>query len=175
MAAQIVRRIFADRPIDRDLPEEEFKKVFDAAVKEFEDGTPDGKKPSYLDQIKLTPVTSEFDLVQRLHEHRADIVVLKFWKRGCIPCLGFGEMYKAAEQHFKGKRVHFFAVDTKQESCFGTCAYQLVEGTPTLQVFHGGRQIGEEIMSTSLSAFCDRIDSYKALCGLPVSDGAEPK
>lgn len=165
--AAIVRRIFATRSFpSQDAPEDEFKKNFDAAVTEFEDG-------GYLDQIKLPPINSEMELVQRLHEHRDDIIILKFWKRGCIPCLGFGEMYKAAEQHYAapGGRVHFYSVNTKQESCFATSAYQLVEGTPTLQVFHKGRQIGDEIMSTSLAAFCERVDEYRAQCGIISASG----
>jgi hypothetical protein len=160
MAAAIIRRIFSNRPFpSQDAGEEQFNKEFTEAVTAFEEG-------GFLEQIKMAPIGSELELVQRLHEHREDLVVLKFWKRGCIPCLGFGEMYKAAQMHFAGKRVHFYSVNTKEPSCFGTAAYQLVEGTPTLQVFHRGRQVGDEIQSTSLNAFVDRIEAYKSQCGI---------
>jgi thiol-disulfide isomerase/thioredoxin len=161
MAAAIVRRIFATRQLPaQDASEADFKKAFDAAVTDFEEG-------GFLEQNKLTPIASEVELVDRLHDHRNDLVVLKFWKRGCLPCLGLAEMYKAAEQRYQGRRVHFYSMNTKADSALGAVAHQLVEGTPTVQVFHAGRQIGDEILSQNLAAFCERIDGYKRECGIP--------
>src|SRR3989338_8734053 len=160
MAAAIVRRIFANRPLPpNDATPEEFNKAMDSAVRDFEDS-------GFLDSIKLAPLNSEYDLVERLHQHKNDIVVVKFWKKGCLPCLGLAEMYKQAEKQFEGKRVHFFSVNTKEDSCLGTVAHQLIEGTPTIQVFHGGHQIGDEILSQSLANFCQKIEGYKKEFGV---------
>ena len=162
MAMNIVRRIFANRPLpSQDAGEEEFKKQFDQAVKDFEEG-------GYLEQNKLAPINTEYDLVEKLHQHKNDLVVLKFWKRGCLPCLGLAEMYKQAEQQFQGKNVVFFSMNTKEDSCLPTVAHQLVEGTPTVQVFYQGKQVGDEIMAQSLNSFMDKINGYKKECGMSV-------
>jgi thiol-disulfide isomerase/thioredoxin len=152
MMQQIMRRIFADRPMPPpNTSKEEFTKMFDVAVDEFE-------KSGFLDSIKFEPVTSDEDLLDKLKQHKDELVVVKFWKHGCIPCLAFGEMFKAAEQQLKdeGKPVRFFGVDQKEVR--DVPRYQLVEGTPTVLTFHQYKQVGDEIRATSLSAFTASID-----------------
>ena len=173
MAAEIVRRIFSTRPLPpQDASQDEFKAQFDAAVADFEEG-------GFMEQTKLPPITSEIDLVDKLHDHRGDLVVVKFWKRGCLPCMGLAEMYKAAEKHYKDMaqqqqhqqqrtaapappRVVFYSVNTRDASCLSTVAHQLVDGTPSIQLFHQGRQIGDEVLSMNLASFIAKIDAYAA-------------
>src|SRR5688572_17543611 len=100
---QLMRRIFADRPMPpQGTSKEDFHKFFDDAVREFEEG-------GYLDSVKFTPIASDEEFAETLRRHKNELVVVKFWKRGCIPCLAYGEMFKAAEQKYKdeGKPIRF--------------------------------------------------------------------
>eukprot|EP00672_Neobodo_designis_P020832 CAMPEP_0174827332 /NCGR_PEP_ID=MMETSP1114-20130205/645_1 /TAXON_ID=312471 /ORGANISM="Neobodo designis, Strain CCAP 1951/1" /LENGTH=157 /DNA_ID=CAMNT_0016060965 /DNA_START=50 /DNA_END=523 /DNA_ORIENTATION=- len=155
---QLMRRIFANRQMPPEgTSKEEFHKFFDEAVRDFEDG-------GFLDTVKFTPIASDEELEDVLRKNKDDLTVVKFWKRGCMPCLAFGEMFKAAEKHYQetGKRVKFYAVDTKAPGCTELARYQLVDGTPTILTFRGYRQVGEEIKETSLAAFTAAIDARLA-------------
>jgi thiol-disulfide isomerase/thioredoxin len=149
-----MRRIFANRPMPPEgTSKEEFHKFFDAAVTDFEEG-------GYLDTVKLTPIGSDEELERVLRANKDDLTVVKFWKRGCMPCLAFGEMFKAAEKHYQdtGRPVKFYSVDTKAPGCSDLARYQLVDGTPTILTFHKYRQLGEEIKETSLESFTAVVD-----------------
>ena len=132
---------------------EEFHKFFDEAVRDFEEG-------GFLDTVKFEPISSDEQLEDVLRKNKDDLTVVKFWKRGCMPCLAFGEMFKTAEKHYQdtGKPVKFYSVDTKADGCSDLARYQLVDGTPTILTFHKYRQVGEEIKETSLAAFTKAID-----------------
>lgn len=154
MMQQLMRRIFADKQMPPEgTPKEEFHKFFDNAVKEFEEG-------GYLDKVKLAPIASDDELCEVLRRHKNELVVVKFWKRGCIPCLAYGEMFKTAEKQFQddGKPVRFFSVDTHAPLCKDLARYQLVDGTPTILTFHGSRQVGDEIKEVSLASFMKVVD-----------------
>ena len=165
MSVAILRRIFAKRQLpDQSLPEEEFDKQVKEAVTEFENS-------GFLEQVSMPLISSDSDFIDKLRQHHNDVVVVKFWKRGCLPCLGLAEMFKAAEQHYlglnermpaNGKKVYFYAVDTKNIPCLKTVLYQLVEGTPAIQAFHNSRQIGDEIMALQLSTFTHTLDKMVA-------------
>ena len=153
MMQNLMRRMFANKQMPPEgTPKDEFSKFFDETVKEFEDG-------GYLESIKFEPLTSDADLTEKLRLHRDELVVVKFWKRGCIPCLAFGEMFKTAEKTLldEHKPVRFFSVDTQQQSCKDLARFQLVEGTPTILTFHNYRQVGGEIKEPTLASFMTAI------------------
>lgn len=163
----IVRRIFGDRKLPENLSNEAYDKYmqanFPAWMKEFEDG-------GFLEQTKLPAIKSEEELLEKLQEHRDDLLVLKFWKHGCIPCLTFAEMYKEAAERCKSytggnansnsnsnkdstsgvRRIVWYSVDSKALSTRQLVDYQLIAGTPTVQTFLGQRQVGSEIRATNI-------------------------
>ncbi|EPY34316.1 hypothetical protein STCU_01654 [Strigomonas culicis] len=173
----IIRRIFGDRKLPQNLSNEEYDEYmhtnFPAWMKEFEDS-------GFLEKTKLQPIRNEEEFIEKLNQHKSDLLVLKFWKHGCIPCLTFAEMYKEAEalcQRLQQnrpanvaadvapppadtaaaaltapleKRVVWYSVDTKALSTRTMVDYQLISGTPTIQTFCGERQVGEEIKATNL-------------------------
>ena len=158
----ILRRIFQSKPIPDGLSKDQLVEFMDHALTEFEDS-------GFLEQTKLMPIQSEEEFIQKLQEHRNDLMVIKFWKRKCIPCLSTAEMYKIAEQHFaarqegeKGdcrKQVHFYSVDIKSPSTQSLVRYQMVEGTPTIQTFHNCQQVGSEIQATTLQKVVEQINA----------------
>lgn len=145
----IIRRIFGDRKLPEGLTEEAYDAFmhsnFPKWVTEFEDS-------GFLDQTKLTPIPDEECLMDVLMAHPNDLVVVKYWKHGCIPCLSFAEMYKAAERKclLEGRPIRWFSVDTKSADARELVDFQLVDGTPTIQTFMGCKQVGNEIRATQI-------------------------
>lgn len=154
----IIRRIFANRKIPENLSNEEYDAFLQSNflkwITEFEQG-------GFLEQTKLPAIQSEEDFIEKLQEHKDDLMVIKFWKHGCIPCLSLAEMYKSvAEQCARdGKRVYWYSVDTKSPEARELVDYQLVVGTPTLQTFSGERQVGNEIRATNADDLVREIDT----------------
>lgn len=149
---RVVQRIFADNPPPQGLSDAEFSAFMDGAVTRFEES-------GFLEETKLEHIDSEDDFIDVLTRHRHQLVVVKFWKRGCLPCLSVAEMYKAAEHECKaaGYPVVFYSVNSKAISSLLLTRFQLVTGTPTVQVFHDGEQIGGEIQAMTLAAFLEEI------------------
>lgn len=145
----IIRRIFGDRSLPQNLSDEEYDKYmqenFPKWMKAFEDN-------GFLEQTKLPAIKTEEELLEKLQEHKNDLVVVKYWKHGCIPCLTFAEMYKEASERCKrdGKRIFWYSVDTKAVSTRQLTEYQLISGTPTVQTFLGQKQVGDEIRATNI-------------------------
>lgn len=145
----IVRRIFGDRKLPESMSDQEYdafmNENFPKWVTEFENN-------GFLAATKLPPIVSEEDLVQKLIEHKDELVVIKYWKHGCMPCLSFAEMYKAAEQKCIAEKrpIRWYSVDTKCSSAKELVDFQLVDGTPTVQTFRNGKQVGSEIRVTQL-------------------------
>ncbi|CUG87152.1 thioredoxin-like protein, putative [Bodo saltans] len=146
----IVRRIFGDRKLPEGLSEDAYDKFmhdnFPKWVTEFESN-------GFLEQTKLPPIADEDALMDVLMKYPNDLVVVKYWKHGCIPCLSFAEMYKSAQMKClaENKRIRWFSVDTKaSDGARELVDFQLVDGTPTIQTFAGCKQIGNEIRATQL-------------------------
>lgn len=157
MTQNIVRRIFGDRKLPENLSNEEYDKYmqehFPKWMKEFEDG-------GFLNKTKLPAIKSEEELISKLQEHKNDLMVIKYWKHGCIPCLTFAEMYKeAAERCAKEKkRIVWYSVDTKALSTRQLIDYQLISGTPTIQTFTGQKQVGNEIRAVNAEELLSELD-----------------
>ncbi|CAD2217718.1 hypothetical protein ADEAN_000519800 [Angomonas deanei] len=145
----IIRRIFGDRKLPENLSNEAYDKLmqeqFPQWIKEFEEG-------GFLEKTKMTPIASEEEFLSKLQEHENDLMVIKYWKHGCIPCLSMAEMLKETEavcQQKYGKegpgRIVWYSVDTKKISSRQLVDYQLVSGTPMVQTFTGLRQVGDEV------------------------------
>ena len=66
-------------------------------------------------------------------------------------------MYKDAEKQTLDpsnplyKKVVWFSVDTKSAPNKEVVDFQMVNGTPSIQTFFGGRQVGSEIRATQLN------------------------
>ncbi|KAG5469748.1 hypothetical protein CUR178_01887 [Leishmania enriettii] len=157
MTQNIVRRIFGDRKLPENLSNEEYDKYmqenFPKWMKEFEDG-------GFLEKTKLPPIKSEEELIAKLQEHKDELMVIKYWKHGCIPCLTFAEMYKeAAERCAKAQnKIVWYSVDTKALSTRQLIDYQLISGTPTIQTFTGQKQVGNEIRAVNLEELLGELD-----------------
>ncbi|CAJ1033448.1 Thioredoxin, putative [Leishmania lindenbergi] len=157
MTQNIVRRIFGDRKLPENLSNEEYDKYmqdnFPKWMKEFEDG-------GFLEKTKLPPIKSEEEFIAKLQEHKDELMVIKYWKHGCIPCLTFAEMYKeAAERCTKAKKkVVWYSVDTKAVSTRQLIDYQLISGTPTIQTFTGRKQVGNEIRAVNAEELLEELD-----------------
>lgn len=149
MTQNIVRRIFGDRKLPENLSSDEYDKYmhdnFPKWMKEFEDG-------GFLEKTKLPPIKSEEELIAKLQEHKDDLMVIKYWKHGCIPCMTFAEMYKEAAEKCaqENRRIVWYSVDTKALSTRQLIDYQLISGTPTIQTFTGRKQVGNEIRAVNL-------------------------
>ncbi|CCW66223.1 unnamed protein product [Phytomonas sp. Hart1] len=156
----IIQRIFGNHKLPTDLPGEEYEKYMQKNipqwVKEFEDG-------GFLDKTKLPEIQSEEELIEKLLLHRNDLMVIKYWKHGCIPCLAFAEMYKAAAEMFtkdtspNAKRVFWYSVDTKAFSAWQLAERQLISGTPTIQTFANQKQCDDEIKATNMDELMQEI------------------
>lgn len=143
----IMRRIVADKPIQElsaEGNENAFQELLPKWIKEFEDN-------GFLEATKLESIKDEDEFVQKLQEHKDDLMIIKYWKHGCIPCLSVAEMVKEAEAKSKsnGKKVFWYSVDTHSSLAKNLVNYQLISGTPTIQTFTGLRQVGQEIRPSS--------------------------
>lgn len=145
----IIRRIFADRPVDQNMTSEEREKFIRTSIpqwiNEFEES-------GFLESTGLPSIKSEEEFLAKLREHKNSLMVVKYWKHGCLPCLSIAEMIKEAEKKSSesGKRIVWYSIDTHLPSAKNLIDYQLISGTPTLQTFSGQKQVGKEIRTTSL-------------------------
>ncbi|ORC90583.1 uncharacterized protein TM35_000083810 [Trypanosoma theileri] len=148
MSLSIVRRIFGDRKLPENLTGSDYERFmqenFPKWIREFEEG-------GFLEANKLPAIKSEDEFLQKLQEHKNDLMVVKFWKHACIPCLSFAEMYKQASELCKAekRRIVWYSVDTKDLPSRSLVEYQLISGTPTIQTFAGLKQVGKEIRATN--------------------------
>ena len=161
MMQAMVMRIFEGKTMPPDASKEEYSQFIDTSVKEFENG-------GFLEANKLPPISSEAELHDVLYKHRDELVVLKYWKRGCLPCLVASEAYKGAEKMCADEKmkVKFFSVDSKLESSKSLTRYQLIDGTPCAQAFHGGKQVGDEFNIQQLAPLVKEITARAQLAGL---------
>ena len=175
----ILKRIFGNRDIPQDLsPEDQNKFIsenFPKWVTEFETS-------GFLDRTKLPPISSEGEFIQKLQEHKNDLLVIKYWKHGCIPCLSLAEMYKNAEEYYhaeskkreevdkkdpssmKGEApcsVVFYSMDTKAMTNKGHVEFQMILGTPAVLTFRHYKQWGKDIEAMNLKEFMREIDSRR--------------
>jgi len=153
MMQAIMKKIFGQTPIPPDLPESEFNSFVEKAITNFEHG-------GFLEQTKLEPLAEgETDFLATLRAKREQLVIVKYWKHGCLPCLSMAEMYKEAEAKCaaEGLPVYFCSIDVKAKQCLPHVRFENVEGTPTVKAFHRGCQLGDEITSTSLPVFMEEV------------------
>lgn len=143
-------RIFAGKTIPEGLGKEEFHAFVDQAVAEFEES-------GFLNAHSHPPIRNEDDFLAKLEDHKDDLMVIKFWKKGCLPCLSMAEMYKVASE--QNKRIVFYGVNTKDPEAAQLVANQMVEGTPTIQTFTACQQVGTDIQEVQLSKFLGALES----------------
>ena len=163
MAQRIVKMVFGDRKLPEGLSDEEMDKYFSSNfpqwVTEFEEG-------GFLEKTHVPPVEGEDDLLTKLRDTRDGMMVIKYWKRGCIPCLATSEMYKEAEERARAESrpYSFYSVNIKDEQCKEMVENQLVEGTPTFQAFCNNKQMGDEIKEMNFGAFWGKLEERFAQC-----------
>ncbi|KNH07049.1 hypothetical protein XU18_2226 [Perkinsela sp. CCAP 1560/4] len=148
----ILHRIFKDKSFPQSGTREELHNFFEKSVREFEDG-------SFLKETALPAVNGEPDLHEKLYQHRTELLLIKYWKRNCIPCLSVAEMYKEAEKRCAQEKlpVRFYSINTKETHNKDVVDNQLVEGTPTIQKFHDFAQVGEDIRATNIDDLMSTI------------------
>ena len=164
---RLMQRIFENKPMPQGLSKEEFHTFMDGAIHDFEES-------GYLETNKLTPLDTDDDLLKAVEGGGDDLVVVKFWKRKCLACLGLAEMYKDAEGHYgtqaksggaggenQPSNVQFFSVNTKDQCTKELCDRQLIDRTPTVQLFRCGKQVGPEIQSQQLEDFLKEVEEYR--------------
>jgi hypothetical protein len=159
MSMQIVKRIFGNRKLPENMSDAEYEIFmqtnFKKWITEFEDG-------GFLDATKLPPIRNEDELIDKLMQHENELLVLKYWKHGCIPCLSVAEMYKEAQQLCMkhGKKVVWYSVDSKLAESRQMVDFQLISGTPTIQMFHKMKQVGEEVRATRIQDLMKELDLW---------------
>lgn len=154
----IIRRILADKPIDQEMTSEERETFLHESVpkwiKEFEES-------GFLESTRLPAIRNEDEFLEKLEQHKDDLMVIKYWKHGCLPCLSIAEMVKEAEKKCieTGKKIFWYSVDSRSPLSKDLIDYQLISGTPTIQTFHGQRQVGKEIRTTHLEELLREVFS----------------
>jgi len=148
----ILQRIFKDKNVPTDASKEEFHAFFESAVNDFENS-------GFLEQTKIAPILTEADFQQKLFENRNKLMLVKYWKRNCIPCLSFAEMFKAAEKQCLDDKlpVVWYSVNIKEKPNKDLVDFQMVDGTPTIQKFFNFRQVGQEVQETRLGGLMKDI------------------
>ncbi|KEG07921.1 hypothetical protein DQ04_08471020 [Trypanosoma grayi] len=165
MTHNIIRRIFGERKLPENLSGNDYERFmqenFPKWIHEFEES-------GFLEATKLPEIKSEDEFLQKLQEHKNDLMVIKFWKHACIPCLSFAEMYKQVSEQCKAekRRIVWYSVDTKDIKTRELVEYQLISGTPTIQTFGGLKQVGKEIRATNAEDLMKEIASREAAMAL---------
>ncbi|KAG8344928.1 putative Thioredoxin [Trypanosoma vivax] len=168
MTQNIIRRIFGNREIPENLSGSEYEHYmqsnFPKWIREFEDG-------GFIEATKLPAIRSEDEFLRKLVEHRDEVMVIKYWKHGCIPCLSFAEMYKQVSEQCKKdkRRIVWYSVDTKDINTRSLVDYQLVGGTPTIQTFSGLKQVGSEIRATNAEDLMKELSLREAALYAPAT------
>ncbi len=155
----IIKRIFGSRKLPENMSDAEYdvfmQTNFKKWITEFEEG-------GFLEQTKLPPIRTEEELIDKLIQHENDLLVIKYWKHGCIPCLSVAEMYKEAQTLCMktGKKVVWYSVDSKLAESRDMVDYQLISGTPTVQMFHKMKQVGDEVRATRIEDLMKVINNF---------------
>lgn len=154
----IMRRILADKPMNQDMTSEEREKFIHESVPQW---IKDFEESGFLETTSLPSIKSEDDFLVKLREHKDDLMVIKYWKHGCLPCLSIAEMVKEAERRTSesGKKIFWYSVDTRSSLTKKLIDYQLISGTPTLQTFSGQKQVGKEIRTTNIDELLKEVYS----------------
>eukprot|EP01062_Namystynia_karyoxenos_P044483 TRINITY_DN32799_c0_g1_i1.p1 TRINITY_DN32799_c0_g1~~TRINITY_DN32799_c0_g1_i1.p1 ORF type:complete len:209 (+),score=84.83 TRINITY_DN32799_c0_g1_i1:80-628(+) len=152
--ADLMRRLIASA--DAPMPANDRSLMMDWMMRQVE-----RYEAAFNPTVKLPEIRGEQQLVETLAKHPDQLVVVKYWKQQCIPCLAYGDMYKRAEGWFKSETVRqgkqgivFYSVNIKDRENLEMSDRQLVEGTPTIQKFWNGRQVGGEVQCMELNNFC---------------------
>eukprot|EP00667_Euglena_gracilis_P022881 EG_transcript_25604 len=137
----------------QDMPEEK------AAWVEWFDGRIHDYEREELPKMHIPEIVGEAEFEQKLAQARDKLVIIKFWKHKCLPCLSYGPFMKRAEQQLKSTQpnVEFYSVDIKRPENIKLSGWQRVMGTPTVQYFHEGRQVGENVEELSYPTFMDHV------------------
>mmetsp|Transcript_148848 Transcript_148848/g.260071 ORF Transcript_148848/g.260071 Transcript_148848/m.260071 type:complete len:173 (-) Transcript_148848:94-612(-) len=111
-----------------------------------------------LPKMHIPELMGEAEFEKKLRENKDKLMIVKFWKHQCLPCLSYGPFLKKAEEELKkNPNVVFYSVDIKRPENLKLSAWQRIMGTPSLQTFHGMRQVGECIESTGYTGFMAHI------------------
>ncbi|KAJ9450864.1 thioredoxin [Diplonema papillatum] len=161
MAMQdFLQRIFPASAMTPGMSKDDFRKVFDQRLRDFEEG-------GFLEQTHLPGIVGQDDFLRKLalHSNRNELMVIKFWKRSCIPCLSKAEMYKGVEQTLlkENAGIVLYSINIHDPANTQLADQQLVDGTPSLQKYWDYRQVGGEVRVGSRDGFLDNINAtYKA-------------
>ena len=105
-----MQTLFPPGSVSPDISKEDFAKEFDRRIKQLEGS-------GFLTKNGLPKIEGEEELTRKLafHASQKQMVMIKYWKRGCIPCLAKAEMFKEVEGWILDNNpgCAFYSVDIK--------------------------------------------------------------
>jgi len=135
------------------MPEDkkEFSEWLDLRLREHEEKS--------LPAMHIKEIVGEEDFEKKLKENKDKLLIIKYWKHRCLPCLAYGPFMKEAEETLKKDhpRCEVLSVDIKRPENLKLAAWQRVMGTPTVQYYYQGRQVGENVEQLGYRPFVDHI------------------
>eukprot|EP00996_Jenningsia_fusiforme_P004154 NODE_4958_length_738_cov_23.359942_g4602_i0.p2 GENE.NODE_4958_length_738_cov_23.359942_g4602_i0~~NODE_4958_length_738_cov_23.359942_g4602_i0.p2 ORF type:complete len:168 (+),score=38.79 NODE_4958_length_738_cov_23.359942_g4602_i0:119-622(+) len=142
-------------PSDQDWPQ-----WFDSRLEEYE--------RQNLKEMHIPEIVGEEDFERKLREHKDKLMVIKFWKHKCVPCLAYGPFMKKASVTLQSEQPDcvFYSLDIKRDENRSLSMWQRITGTPTVQYFYGHRQIGHCVEETSYEAFTSHVRRTLAALGI---------
>eukprot|EP01064_Diplonema_japonicum_P005564 TRINITY_DN13705_c0_g2_i1.p1 TRINITY_DN13705_c0_g2~~TRINITY_DN13705_c0_g2_i1.p1 ORF type:complete len:177 (+),score=41.50 TRINITY_DN13705_c0_g2_i1:47-577(+) len=158
---EFTQRIFPPGLMKPGMTKEEFGKLFERRLREFEEG-------GFLEETKLPPIRGEEEFLRKLayHKRNDELMVVKYWKKGCMPCLSKAEMYKEVEQWMNEDRpgAAFYSIDIHHKDNLDLSERQLVDGTPSIQKYWNCQQVGGEVRVNEKQSFMENIKATIASC-----------
>eukprot|EP01061_Rhynchopus_euleeides_P029983 TRINITY_DN4968_c0_g1_i1.p2 TRINITY_DN4968_c0_g1~~TRINITY_DN4968_c0_g1_i1.p2 ORF type:complete len:177 (+),score=78.80 TRINITY_DN4968_c0_g1_i1:119-649(+) len=158
---EFMQRLFPPGSVSPDISKEEFSKEFERRLEKLENS-------GFLEENGLPKIEGEDELARKLayHKQRQELVVIKYWKRGCIPCLSKAEMFKEVERWMLAEKPQsvFYSIDIRHPLNRDLADRQLVDGTPSIQKYWGGRQVGGEVRVNDQPSLMKNIMTTVAQC-----------
>eukprot|EP01063_Lacrimia_lanifica_P018645 TRINITY_DN25550_c0_g1_i1.p1 TRINITY_DN25550_c0_g1~~TRINITY_DN25550_c0_g1_i1.p1 ORF type:complete len:199 (+),score=92.53 TRINITY_DN25550_c0_g1_i1:72-599(+) len=147
---EFMQRIFPPGSMTPGMTKDDFAKIFADRLRAFEEG-------GFLEKTGMTPIHGEDDFLRRLgyHAQRKELMVVKYWKHGCIPCLSKAEMMKNVEQWCVNDHpgAAFYSIDIYHKDNLKLSDRQQVDGTPSIQKYFDYQQVGGEVRVSSEAGF----------------------
>ena len=101
-------KIYPPQQMDPNMTREQYTREFQRRLDAYENS-------SEFEGTKIHPIVGENAFIQKLtyHKKRNELVVVKFWKNGCIPCHARANMFKDTESWLLEKKpgAVFYSVD----------------------------------------------------------------
>eukprot|EP01060_Flectonema_neradi_P031144 TRINITY_DN4653_c0_g3_i2.p1 TRINITY_DN4653_c0_g3~~TRINITY_DN4653_c0_g3_i2.p1 ORF type:complete len:179 (+),score=21.27 TRINITY_DN4653_c0_g3_i2:51-587(+) len=161
MTMEFMAKIYPPQEMDPTLSREHYMKEFQRRLDAYESS-------AEFEGTKIHPLYGETSFLQKLayHKKRNELVVVKFWKKGCIPCHARANMFKDTEKWLLDKNpgAVFYSIDIHHPENRGLEKRQLIEGTPHIQKFWNGKQVGGDVQASSKDSLISNLLSTLSSC-----------